>query len=100
MFNKLDTDGGGTLDCGEITALFRENGIHMTIEQVANMFGEANRMNACSIYRKHVQQGLFQRADIRTTVKKDTQQYLQMAMGPDSWKTVTKSPAALKSKSS
>jgi hypothetical protein len=31
----------------------------MTIEQVANMFGEANWMNACSIYRKHVQQGLF-----------------------------------------
>lgn len=41
MFSKLDEDGGGTLDCAEITALFRENGINMTMEQVANMFGEA-----------------------------------------------------------
>lgn len=41
MFSKLDEDGGGTLDCGEITALFKENGIHMSIDQVANMFGEA-----------------------------------------------------------
>jgi Ca2+-binding EF-hand superfamily protein len=41
MFEKLDQDGGGTLDCGEITSLFIENGINMTMEQVANMFGEA-----------------------------------------------------------
>ena len=41
MFSRLDADGGGSLDCGEITALFKENGIHMTIEQVASMFGEA-----------------------------------------------------------
>lgn len=41
MFSKLDEDGGGTLDCGEIEALFKENGINMTVEQVANMFGEA-----------------------------------------------------------
>jgi hypothetical protein len=32
MFSKLDEDGGGTLDCAEITALFKENGIHMTME--------------------------------------------------------------------
>jgi Ca2+-binding EF-hand superfamily protein len=48
MFQKLDADGGGTLDVGEITALFKENGIHMTEDQVANMFGEAQRMDACS----------------------------------------------------
>ena len=55
MFSKLDEDGGGTLDCGEITALFKENGIHMSIDQVANMFGEAQRMNACAKYRKSLQ---------------------------------------------
>ena len=32
MFSKLDEDGGGTLDCGEITALFKENGIHMSMD--------------------------------------------------------------------
>ena len=55
MFSKLDADGGGTLDCGEITALFKENGIHMNEDQVANMFGEAQRMNSCAIYRKMLQ---------------------------------------------
>lgn len=43
MFKRLDQDGGGSLDCGEITTLFKENGIHMSEEQVANMFGEAQR---------------------------------------------------------
>ena len=43
MFAKLDADGGGTLDCAEIFALLSQNGIHMTIEQVADMFGEAIR---------------------------------------------------------
>ncbi len=52
MFNKLDEDGGGTLDCAEIQALFKENGIHMTKEQVANMFGEAIRMDSLYKYRK------------------------------------------------
>jgi hypothetical protein len=32
MFLKLDEDGGGTLDCGEITSLFAKNGIHMSVE--------------------------------------------------------------------
>lgn len=54
MFSKLDEDGGGTLDCGEIEKLFKENGIHMSIEQIANMFGEATRMNACAVYRKMI----------------------------------------------
>ena len=54
MFEKLDEDGGGTLDCAEIATLFKENGIHFTVEQVADMFGEAQRENACSIYRKFV----------------------------------------------
>ena len=70
----------------------------MTIEQVANMFGEASRMNFCSIYRKMIQNGLFSKTDARFIVKKDTAYYLQMAMDPETWKTVTKSPAALKSK--
>lgn len=38
MFDALDEDGGGTLDVGEITALFKENGIHMSEEEVADMF--------------------------------------------------------------
>ena len=98
MFSKLDADGGGTLDCGEITALFKENGIHMNEDQVANMFGEAQRMNSCAIYRKMLQQAMFKNADGRGTVKKSIDFYKSMAMDPETWKVVTKSPAALKSK--
>jgi hypothetical protein len=54
MFAKLDADGGGTLDMGEITALLVENGIHMSVEQVADMFGEAKRMELLNKYRKMV----------------------------------------------
>ena len=43
MFDKLDADGGGTLDMGEITALFKKNGIKMSMEQVADLFAEAKR---------------------------------------------------------
>ena len=54
MFEKLDADGGGTLDFGEITALFKQNGIHMTEENIANMFGEAARLHKLSQYRKMI----------------------------------------------
>jgi len=41
MFQKLDSDGGGTLSIEEITSLFKENGIHMSQEEVADMFANA-----------------------------------------------------------
>lgn len=41
MFQKLDQDGSNTLDMGEITSLFKENGINMTIEEVSRMFASA-----------------------------------------------------------
>jgi len=59
MFRILDTDGGGTLDCAEITALFKENGIHMTAEQVANMFGEAQRNESVDKQRKCILDGVY-----------------------------------------
>ena len=41
MFLKLDEDGSNTLSMQEIAALFKENGIAMTKEQVADMFAAA-----------------------------------------------------------
>lgn len=52
MFLKLDEDGSNTLSMSEITTLFEENGINMTIEQVANMFANAQRMHLKALYRK------------------------------------------------
>jgi len=54
MFLKLDEDGGGSLDTGEITALLKRNGINMTQEQVANMFGEALREENLTQYRNMI----------------------------------------------
>lgn len=98
MFDRLDADGGGTLDIGEITALFKENGICMTKEQVANMFGEASRQTAQAQYRQAIQNGQFFKVDTRELKQKSTEDYLSMQLQPHMWKKVAKSPAALKSK--
>jgi endonuclease V-like protein UPF0215 family len=70
----------------------------MTTNQVANMFGEAKREDACSIFRKNMQNGMFNKADLRAIQKKTTKYNLSQVMRPEQWKNVTKSPAALKCK--
>ena len=61
----------------------------MTEDQVANMFGEAQRMNSSFDYRKLMQNGIYSKADARSIVKKDTNFYLNLAMDPENWKNVT-----------
>lgn len=46
MFEKLDSDGGGTLSVDEIHSMFVENGINMTKNDVADMFANAQRVNS------------------------------------------------------
>ena len=41
MFKVLDEDGSNSLSIGEITKLFKENGINMTRTEVALMFANA-----------------------------------------------------------
>ena len=41
---------------------------------------------------------MFAKCDPRSIIKRDTSANLNIAMNPESWKVVTKSPAALKSK--
>lgn len=72
MFTKLDQDGSMSLDCGEIERLFCNNGIHMSKEQIADMFGEAKRLDNLSEYRKNMQNGVRSKADPRNIIKKDT----------------------------
>ena len=95
MFEKLDSDGGGTLDFGEITALFAENGIHMTQEAIANMFGEAARLHKLHTYRKMVQDGFVDKLVPSEVEIKSTEYYLEQKLTPDKFKIVAKSPAAL-----
>lgn len=70
----------------------------MTVEQVAAMFNEAQLSDATSRYRQLVQNGMHSRSDPRSVLEKSTELQLQMNMDPQSWKVVTKSPAALKCK--
>ena len=46
-------------------------------------------MNSSFDYRKLMQNGIYSKADARSTVKKDTNFYLNLAMDPENWKNVT-----------
>lgn len=46
MFAVMDLDGGGTVSVGEVTALFKSAGIDSSMEEIADMFAEAQRRNS------------------------------------------------------
>ena len=45
MFIKLDTDGSNAISMDEMQELFLENGLDMTIEEVAEMFKIVKEIN-------------------------------------------------------
>ena len=45
MFIKLDTDGSNAISMDEMQELFLENGLKMTIEEVAEMFKIVKEIN-------------------------------------------------------
>lgn len=45
MFNRLDTDGSGGIDMDEMTELFKENGLDMNKEDIAEMFSIVSKIN-------------------------------------------------------
>ena len=45
MFTKLDADGSNAIDMEEMTDLFAENGINMSVEQIAEMFSVVKEIN-------------------------------------------------------
>ncbi len=70
----------------------------MTLQQVGDMFSEAQRMDNKNEFLKRVQGGLYSRSDPRSLSKKNPEKNVEMVMSPRAWKTVTKSSFALKSK--
>lgn len=42
LFRKIDTDGGGTLDLGEIGQLMKTLGLDLTESQITSCFKEMN----------------------------------------------------------
>ena len=70
----------------------------MTGEQVANMFGEAVRMEKLTHYRKQVQDGFVDKVIPCSIHRKTAEFNAGIKMNPESFKVVAKSPAALKSK--
>ena len=45
MFEKLDADGSNAIDMMEMRDLFAENGINMSVEQIAEMFSVVKEIN-------------------------------------------------------
>ena len=45
MFQKLDADGSNAIDMEEMTDLFAENGINMSVEQISEMFSVVKEIN-------------------------------------------------------
>jgi late competence protein required for DNA uptake (superfamily II DNA/RNA helicase) len=70
----------------------------MSEEQVANMFGEAARMERLNLFRKKVQDGFVDKLVPSEIEKKTTDHNMTILLNPNSFKTVAKSAAALKSK--
>jgi Ca2+-binding EF-hand superfamily protein len=42
LFNKFDADGSGALDAAELTELYNQNGIMVTLDQVKKLYGSNN----------------------------------------------------------
>lgn len=97
MFQKLDADGGGTLSIQEITSLFIENGIHMSREEVADMFANAQRKHMVTKHRKQEQTGGgHQGVMLHDLEQKPTEINLKRNLSPEQFKIVASSPSALK----
>ena len=45
MFQKLDTDGSNAISMDEMQELFNENGLQMTVEEIAHMFSIVKKIN-------------------------------------------------------
>jgi len=45
MFKKLDTDGSNAISMDEMQELFNENGLQMTVEEIAHMFSIVKKIN-------------------------------------------------------
>lgn len=98
MFLKLDEDGSNTLSMSEITALFDENGIKMTIEQVAKMFSAAQKMHLKKQFLKQRQNGGSSKVQEFMFEKKPLEVSLKQMLNPDQFKIVASSPPSLKGK--
>ena len=59
MFEKLDADGSNAIDMEEMTDLFAENGINMSVEQISEMFSVVQEINEQEWLKKNSGSSLF-----------------------------------------
>jgi hypothetical protein len=95
MFKKLDQDGGGTLSIEEITSLFKANGIHMSPDEVADMFANAMRCHLIHEHRKQLMKFRMSNVARHLMQSKPTELNLKQQMNPEQFRIVASSPAAL-----
>ena len=94
MFAKLDADGSNAIDMEEMKDLFEENGITMTVEQIAEMFSVVKEINDDEWLQKNSGSSVAAPAVNRRTATLEDKLKLQLSQ--DDFQMVTTSPQALR----
>lgn len=94
MFEKLDADGSNAIDMEEMTDLFAENGINMSVEQISEMFSVVQEINEQEWLKKNSGSSLF--IPIVNKHKTTMEDKLKLQLSLEDFHMVTTSPDALR----
>ena len=94
MFAKLDADGSNAIDMEEMKDLFEENGITMTVEQIAEMFSVVKEINDAEWLRKN--SGSSYAAPAFSRPQATLEDKLKLQLSQDDFQMVTTTPQALR----
>ena len=93
MFVKLDADGSNAIDMEEMTDLFAENGINMSVEQIAEMFSVVKEINDKEWLMKNSGSSVY--IPIINKHKVTLEDKLKLQLSLDDFHMVTTTPQAL-----
>ena len=93
MFEKLDADGSNAIDMEEMTDLFAENGINMSVEQIAEMFSVVKEINDREWLKKGCGSLFIPLLNKRPPTIEDK---LKLQLSKDDFHMVTTAPEALR----
>ena len=100
MFDKLDADGSGGIDMDEMTDLFIENGLHMSKEDIAEMFSIVTKINKGNMSKEVTQSKKNGHVGvISKDLKEQTiEEKLKLVLSRSDFSMVTENPEALRCK--
>ena len=100
MFDKLDADGSNGIDMDEMTDLFIENGLHMSKQDIAEMFSIVTKINKGNMSKEVTQSKKNGHIGvISKDLKEQTiEEKLRLVLSRADFKMVTENPEALRCK--